>query len=81
MQNLIKNKNNQIIGLKLSQFEVTAKYYIGYGARIKRLRSVKNQYFKVLATTHERAIEIIRSKKIVSEAFNSGYILSAVKKS
>jgi hypothetical protein len=81
MQTLIKNKNNEIIGLKLSQFEVTAKYYVGYGARMKRLKSIKNQYFKVLATTHERAIEIVRSKKIVREGFNSGYVLSAVKKS
>ena len=81
MKTIIKNQNNEIIALKLSKFEVIAKYYVGHGARMKRLKSIKNQYFKVLATTHDRAIEIIRSKNIVTEGFNSGYVLSAVKKS
>ena len=77
----IKNKSGEIIALKLSKFEVTARYYMGYGARMKRLRAVKNQYFKVLATTHDRAIKIIQEKNIVREGFNSGYVLTAIKKS
>jgi len=81
IQTLIKNKNNEIIALKLSKFEVSARYYVGYGARMKRLKSIKNQYFKVLATTHDRAVKIVRSKNIIREGFNSGYVLRAVKKS
>ena len=81
MKTVIKNQNNEIIALKLSKFQVIARYYVGYGARMKRLRGVKNQYFKVLATTHDRAIEIVRLKNIVREGFSSGYVLSAVKKS
>ena len=77
----IRNKNGEIIALKLSKFEVVAKYFVGYGAKMKRLRSVKNKYFTVLATTHERACQIIREKELVREGFNNGYILTATKKS
>jgi hypothetical protein len=77
----IKNKSGEIIALKLSKFQVAAKYFVGYGARMKRLRGIKNQYFTVLATTHERACQIIRDKNLVREGFNSGYVLIATKKS
>jgi len=81
MKTVIKNRTGEIIALKLSKFQVTAKYFVGYGARMKRLRGVRNQHFTVLATTHERACQIIRDKNIVREGFNSGYVLSATKKS
>lgn len=77
----IRNNNNGIIALKLSKFEVAARYFVGYGARMKRLRSIQNKYFTVLATTHERAVDIVRKKNVVREGFSSGYVLRATRKS
>lgn len=80
--NVIKDSNNQIIALKLNKFEVVAKYYVGYGANLRRLRGIKNKKAIVLATTHERALEIAERVHGIKDTggLSAGYIATAQKK-
>ena len=75
---LIKNKE-EIIGLKITKFLVTAKYYVGYGANLKKLRGVKNRTFEILANRPERAIMIAEQKSELHQSLSTGWIFSAKK--
>lgn len=79
--NIIKNSSNEIIGLKLNKFRVDASYYVGYGARLRKLRGVAKKSVVVLATTHERALEIARRVHGVKDdgSLSAGYIARAVR--
>jgi hypothetical protein len=81
-KNVIKNSNNEIIGLKLNKFEVVARYMVGYGANLRKLAGVANKKVVVLATNPARAIEIAaRIHDLKDEGgLNAGWVVSASKK-
>ena len=81
MKNIIKDSNNQIIGLKLNKFEVRATYFVGYGARLRKLRGVPAKKAIVLATNEARALEIAQRIHDIKETggLGAGYIVKARK--
>lgn len=81
MTNIIKNSNNQIIALKLNKFEVKATYFVGYGARLRKLRGVPTIKAIVLATNEARALEIAKRVYNIKETggLSAGYIVKARK--
>lgn len=81
MKSIIKNSNNEIIGLRLNKFEVSATYYVGYGARLRKLRGVKVKRAIVLATNEARALEIAERVHNIKETggLSAGYIVKARK--
>lgn len=81
MTNIIKDSNNQIIALKLNKFEVSASYFVGYGARLRKLRGVPTIKAIVLATNEARALEIAQRVHNIKETggLGAGYIVKARK--
>ena len=81
MKNIIKDSNNQIIALKLNKFEVSATYFVGYGARLRKLRGVAQKKAIVLATNEARALEIAQRVHNIKETggLSAGYIVKARK--
>ena len=81
MTNIIKDSNNQIIALKLNKFEVKATYFVGYGARLRKLRGVPTKKAIVLATNEARALEIAQRVHNIKETggISAGYIVKARK--
>ena len=81
MSNIIKDSNNQIIALKLNKFEVKATYFVGYGARLRKLRGVPTKKAIVLATNEARALEIADRVHNIKETggLSAGYIVKARK--
>ena len=81
MTNIIKDSNNQIIALKLNKFEVRATYFIGYGAKLRKLRGVPTKKTIVLATNEARALEIAQRIHDIKETggLGAGYIVKARK--
>ena len=81
MSNIIKDSNNQIIALKLNKFEVRAIYFVGYGARLRKLRGVPAKKAIVLATNEARALEIAQRVHNIKETggLSAGYIVKARK--
>ena len=81
MSNIIKDSNNQIIALKLNKFEVRATYFVGYGARLRKLRGVPTKTAIVLATNEARALEIAQRVYDIKEtgSLSAGYIVKARK--
>lgn len=81
MSNIIKDSNNQIIALKLNKFEVKATYFVGYGARLRKLRGVPTIKAIVLATNEARALEIAQRVYDIKETggLGAGYIVKARK--
>ena len=81
MSNIIKDSNNQIIALKLNKFEVSATYFVGYGARLRKLRGVAQKKAIVLATNEARALEIAQRVHNIKETggLSAGYIVKARK--
>ena len=81
MSNIIKDSNNQIIALKLNKFEVSATYFVGYGARLRKLRGVPTKTAIVLATNEARALEIAQRVHNIKETggLSAGYIVKARK--
>ena len=75
----IRNKQNEIIGLKIFKFEVIAKYFVGYGANLKKIRGVKNRKFEILASSKEMAIHLIEKKSKLHQGLSAGWIFSAKK--
>ena len=81
MTNIIKDSNNQIIALKLNKFEVRATYFVGYGAKLRKLRGVAQKKAIVLATNEARALEIAQRVHNIKETggLGAGYIVKARK--
>ena len=81
MTNIIRDSNNQIIALKLNKFEVKATYFVGYGARLRKLRGVPTKKAIVLATNEARALEIAQRVHNIKETggLGAGYIVKARK--
>jgi hypothetical protein len=81
-KNVIKNFNNEIIGLKLKKFEVVARYMVGYGANLRKLAGVVNKRVVVLATNESRALEIAERVHGIKDegGLNAGWVVSASKK-
>ena len=81
-KNVIKNSNNEIIGLKLKKFEVVARYMVGYGANLRKLAGVANKKVVVLATNESRALEIAERVHNIKETggLSSGYVIKVTKK-
>jgi hypothetical protein len=82
MKSVIKNSNNQVVALKLNKFEVVARFMVGYGANLRRLRGVANKKVVVLATNESRALEIAERVHNIKETggLSSGYVVKATKK-
>lgn len=82
MKNIIKNSKNEIIALKLNKFEVSATYYVGYGANLRKLRGVKIKRAIVLATNESRALEIAERVHDIKESggLSAGYIVKVTRK-
>jgi hypothetical protein len=82
MKTVIKNSDNQIIALKLNKFEVVARFMVGYGANLRKLRGVANKKVVVLATNESRALEIAERVHNIKETggLSSGYVVTATKK-
>ncbi len=80
-KNIIKNSEGQIIALMLTKYEVSATYYVGYGANLRKLRGVAIKRAIVLAPNEARALEIAERVHNIKESgsLSAGYIVKARK--
>lgn len=80
-KNIVKNSQGQIIALMLTKYEVSATYYVGYGANLRKLRGVAIKRAIVLAPNEARALEIAARVHNIKESgsLSAGYIVKARK--
>jgi hypothetical protein len=80
-KNIVRNSENQIIALMLNKYEVSASYFVGYGANLRKLRGVAIKRAIVLAPNEARALEIAGRVHNIKESgsLSAGYIVKARK--
>ena len=80
-KNIIKNSEGQIIALMLNRYEVSASYFVGYGANLRKLKGVAIKRAIVLASNEARALEIAERVHNIKESgsLSAGYIVKARK--
>lgn len=80
-KNIVKNSEGQIIALMLNSYLVSATYYVGYGANLRKLKGVAIKRAIVLAPNEARALEIAERVHNIKEdcSLSAGYIVKARK--